>query len=409
MSNSIHQGGDPPGPRPGPESEGALSLDFSTRLNPIGPPPAAIEAARRALGRAGHRPEPGSPRLVERLAEYHGVPADRVIVGAGSTELLGLIGQSLREVLAFHAQALGDPSLPLSHLVDPTSGQFRRVSKHNEMRAQAWSGHVLGWEQDVLPREANGIFWTGHPDNPTGRAWDRSTLAKFVDESLGLLTVVHEGSLPFFPDEAERTMIGAASTRENLLVLRSMSSFYAIPGLRVGYAIAPPDIVTRLRQYQDPWTVPAHAEAAALAALDDAEYCERSLSWLAEESKRVVDRLWEIPGLRPAWPDRVRPDSAPPLPNFILTSLTQTDWDSIRLQEALAARGLLVRECSDFPGLEVGALLTGIDQLVATRGQIRVSIRTPVENDRLLVELADLLETTPPDRTGLAGGIGPTW
>ncbi len=407
MNLPIHHGGDPSSLRRRLGLGDAPLLDFSTNLNPLGPPPAAIEAARRALEAADRYPEPGSPRLVERIAELHGVPADRVIVGAGTTELLGLIGQSLREVLAYHAQALGDPSRPLSHLVDPTYGEYRRISKHNELRAEVWGEHILGWEQDVLPREANGIFWTGHPDNPTGHAWDRSTLTKFVDATLGLLTVVHEGSLPFFPDEADRTMIGAASTRENLLVLRSMSSFYAIPGLRVGYAIAPPDMVTRLRQYQDPWTVPAHAEAAALAAIDDVEYRERSVGWLADESKRIVDRLWDIPGLRPAWPDRVRPDSAPPLPNYVLVSLTQTDWDSIRLQEALATRGLFVRECSDFPGLEVGALLTGTDQLVATRGQIRVAVRKPEENDRLLAELADLLESGPPDQASTGVRIAP--
>jgi threonine-phosphate decarboxylase len=405
----IHHGGDPSNLRLRLGLGDAPLLDFSTCLNPLGPPPTAIDAARQALEYAGRHPVPGSPRLVERLAEYHKVPRERVIVGAGTTELLGLIGQSLREVLAYHAQALGDPSRPLSHLVDPTYAEYRRVSKHNELRAKVWGEHVLGWEQDVLPRDANGIFWTGHPDNPTGRAWDRATLTKFVDETLGLLTVVNESSLPFFPDEAERTMVGDAGTRENLLVLRSFSNFYAIPGLRVGYAIAPPDMVTRIRQYQDPWTVAYPAEAAALAALDDVDYRQRSVTMLAEESKRLVDRLWDIPGLRPAWPDRVRPDSAPPLPNFVLVSLTQTDWDSIRLQEALATRGLFVRECSDFPGLEVGALLTGTDQLVATRGQIRVAVRNPVENDRLLAELTDLLESGPTDRSGTGQGIGPTW
>ena len=247
-----------------------------------------------------------------------------------------------------------------------------------------------------MPVGANGIFWTGHPDNPTGRAWDRSTLSKFVDETLGLLTVVDEAYLPFLPDEADRTMVGSAVTRENLLVLRSLSSVYALPGLRVGYAIAPPDMVTRLRQYQDPWTVSEAAEAASLAALDDVEYREKTVELLARESRRLVDRLWEIPGLRPAWPDRARPDSAPSLPNFALVSLTQTDWDSVRLHEALARRGLLVRECSDFPGLEVGALLTGPDQLVATRGHLRIAVRNPEENDRLLVELAGLLRSDPP-------------
>jgi threonine-phosphate decarboxylase len=404
VNHPIHHGGNHESLRRRLGLGDAPLLDFSTCLNPLGPPPDAIEAACRAIGEAGRYPEPGSPRLVERLAEHHDVPVDRVIVSAGTTELLGIIGQSLREVLAYHAQALGDAALPLSHLVDPTYGEYRRVSKQNELRAKVWGEHVLGWEQDVLPREANGIFWTGHPDNPTGRAWHRATLEKFVSETLGLLTVVNESLLPFFPDEADRTMIPAAKDRENLLVLRSMSSFYAIPGLRIGYAIAPPDMVTRLRQYQDPWTVPAHAEAAALATLDSPEYREESIKLIAEESSRLVDRLWDIPGLRPAWPDRIRPATAPPLPNFVLVSLTQTDWDSIRLQEALARRGIYVRECSDFPGLEVGALLTGPDQLVATRGQIRVAVRKPDENDRLLSEMADLLASNPPDRpTGPRG------
>ena len=405
MNLPTHHGGNPSDLRRRlGVGEGAL-LDFSASLNPLGPPPSAIEAARRAIDDAGRHPEPNSPRLVERLAEHHGVSPDRVIVGAGATELIGLIGQSLRDVLAYHAQALGDPTKPLSHLVDPSSGEYRRCSQHNELRAKVWGEHILGWEQDVLPREANGIFWTGHPEVPTARAWDAPTLARFVDETLGLLTVVNESFLPFLPDEASRTLIPAATTRENLLVLRSFSSFYALPGLRVGYAIAPPDMVTRLRQYQDPWSVTSAAEAAALACLDDPVYRQRSVEFVESEARRLVDRLWEIPGLRPAWPDRDRPASAPGLANFVLVSLTQTDWDSIRLQEALLRRGIFVRECSDFPGLEVGALLTGPDQLVATRGHLRVSVRVSTDNDRLLAELAELLGSPPPQ----GGASSRTW
>jgi threonine-phosphate decarboxylase len=371
-------------------------LDFSASLNPFGPPPASIQAAREALGQVDRYPEPGAPRLTERLADFHGIPADRVIVGAGATELIGLIAQSLREVLAFHAQALGDPSRPLSHLVDPTYGEYRRVSALNEMRAQVWGEHVLGWTQDDLPTGAAGIFWTGNPNNPTGRAWDRPVLEEFVDHTLGLLTIVDESFLPFFPDEADRSLINSAARRDNLLVIRSLTKLYGFPGLRVGYAVTSPDMVTRLRQYQDPWTVTAPAEAAAMAAIDDADYRERSVDLIARESVRMIDRLWEIPGLRPAWPDRVRPFGAPPMPNFALVSLTQTDWDSIQLQEALARRGILVRECSDQPGLEVGALLTGPGQLVATRGHIRVAVRLPEENDRLLAALTEVLRSDPP-------------
>jgi len=391
----INHGGDPSGARRRLGLGDAPLVDFSSSINPLGAPPSAIEAARRALGEVDRYPEPGSPRLVERLATFHGIPSDRIIVGAGTTELIGLIGQSLREVLAFHAQALGDASRPLAHLTDPTYAEYRRASALNELRAQVWGEHVLGWEQDVFPEDAAGIFWTGHPNNPTGRAWDRADLERSIDGSLGLLTIVDEAFLPFLPDEADRSLVGSATSRENLLVLRSLTKFHGMPGLRVGYAVAPADMVTRLRQYQDPWTVSPVAEAAALAALDDIEYQEKTRAWMVGEPARLLDRLWDVPGLRPAWPDRDRPSGAAGLPNFLLVSLAQTDWDSIRLHEALARRGFLVRECSDFAGLEVGALVTGPGRLVATQGHIRIAVRTPDENDRLVDALADLLRSDP--------------
>ena len=370
-------------------------VDFSSRINPLGCPPAAATAAAAALGRLGQHPEPGCPRLTERIAQHHGIDPRRVIVGAGVTELISLIGQSLRDVLAFHAQALGDLTLPVAHLVDPCSTAFRRVSTRNELRAKVWGEHVLGWAQDVLPRAAAGIFWTGHPNNPTGRVWDRGTIQEFAAGSLGLLTVVDETSLPFFPDEAARTMIPLAATRDNVLVLRSFSHFYAMPGFRVGYAVAPPDMVTRLRQFQDAGTVTAVAEAAALAALEDEEYRERSADLMLRPTRQLLEQLWDLPEVQPAWPTRDRPASAPPLPPYLLVSLTQTDWTSIQLHEALARRGFLVRECSDFPGLEVGAILTGHDQLIVTGGQIRISVRTPEANEQLLVALKDLFRAGP--------------
>lgn len=370
-------------------------VDFSTSLNPIGPPAGVIDAARRAIDRVRQYPETGCPRLTERLAEMHGVATDRILVGAGTTELISLIGQSLREVLALHAQELGDPRLPLSHLVEPTYAEYRRNSVLNEIRTQIWVKHPLGWAHEFLPRSANGIFWTGHPNNPTGRAWDRDHLLSLVDDTQGLLTVVDEAFLPFLPDEGERTLTTSVPARDNLLVLRSLTKIHAIPGLRVGYVVASPDMVTRLRQYQPPWSVSPEAEAAAIFSLEADEHRERTVAYVAEEVPRVAERLWDLPGLRPAWPARERPADAPPLPNFLLVSLTDTSWTSAGLHEALARRGLLVRECSNFHGLDPDAVLTGTDQIVATRGHIRIGIRTPDENRLLLETLEELLLQQP--------------
>jgi threonine-phosphate decarboxylase len=387
----IEHGGDPGGVRRRLGLGDIPLRDFSTNLNPLGPPPAALAAAREAVGRATLYPEPGCPRLTERLAELHGLPLARVIVAAGTTDLISLLGQSLRDVLALHAHEIGDPKMPLSHLVEPTYGEYRRASILNELRTQIWARPVLGWNEDFLPRSAAGIFWTGHPNNPTGRAWNRERLCSLVDDSLGLLTVVDEAFLPFLADGPERSLAPDVAARDNLLVLRSLTKIYAIPGLRVGYALASPDMVQRLRQYQNPWSVTATAEAAALAALADDDHRERTRKFVAAESTRVIERLWEIPGLRPAWPARERPPGAPPLPNFLLVSLVETSMSSVQVHEALARRGFLVRECSNFNGLEEGSLLSGPDQIVATRGHLRIGLRSPRENDALLAALFEVL------------------
>jgi threonine-phosphate decarboxylase len=244
-------------------------LDFSAPLNGQGPPTGAVAAVRRATESIGRYPEPGAPRLVERLAEFHQVPADRIMVGAGTTELICLVGLAMREQLQPHTRINGLAEIPLSHVVEPTYGEYRRTAAQNGLRNRVWDGHVLGWDQDFLPEGASGIVWTGHPNNPTGRAWDRERLLDVVDNTHAGLTVVDEAYLPFLPDEADRTVVQDAVGRDDLVVLRSMTKIYAIPGLRIGYAVAAPEMITRLRRCQQPWSVTTAAEAAALASLDD--------------------------------------------------------------------------------------------------------------------------------------------
>ena len=91
------------------------------------------------------------------------------------------------------------------------------------------------------------------------------------------------------------------------------------------------------------------------------------------ELARLTDRLWDLPGLRPAWPARERPEWAPSMPNFVLVSLVDTRWTSSLVHDALARRGIFVRECSNYRRLEVGALYPGasalreVSRLIAAR------------------------------------------
>jgi threonine-phosphate decarboxylase len=372
-------------------------LDFSAPLNGLGPPAGAVAAVRRATESIGRYPDPGAPRLVERLAEFHQVPTDRIIVGAGTTELICLLGLAMRDQPQTHGRHNGQAELPLSHLVEPTYGEYRRTAAQNGLRNRVWDGHVLGWDQDFLPEGAEGIVWTGHPNNPTGRAWERQRLLDLIDNTHAGVTVVDEAYLPFLPDEAERTVVPSVVGRVNLVVLRSMTKIYAIPGLRIGYAVAAPEMVKRLRRCQQPWSVTTAAEVAALASLEDDEYLARTIELIAAESVRLTERIGDVPGLRPAWPARERPNSAPPLANFVLVSLVDTPWISTQVQDVLARRGLLVRECSNYCGLEPGAVVTGPGLSFETRGHLRICVRTPGENDLLLDTLDAVMRSDPTD------------
>jgi threonine-phosphate decarboxylase len=362
-------------------------LDFSAPLNGLGPPQGAVAAVRRTTDSIGRYPEPGAPRLVERLAEYHGVP--------GTTELISLVSNALRDELLHEAREAGDFDRPVSHLVEPTYGEYKRACAQNGLRTKVWDSETLGWNQDFSFRGARGIVWTCNPNNPTGRAWDRDRLLDLIDRSPEGYTVVDEAYLSFLPDEAARTVVPAVVDREQLIVMRSMTKIYAIPGLRIGYLIAAPAIVARLRRCLQPWTVTTAAEYAALASIDDDEYLQRTIELIATESERLTDRIWDVPGLRPAWPGPDRPSSAPPMANFVLVSLVDTPWTSLQLQDALARRGLLVRECSNYSGLEVGSIVTGPGLAFETRGHVRFCVRTPGENDMLMGALNDLMRTEP--------------
>jgi threonine-phosphate decarboxylase len=371
-------------------------LDFSASLNPLGPPPAAIEAARKAIDRSGEYPEPGCPRLTARLADCHNVPEDRVIVGAGSTEIISLIAQSHREVLARHLREMGDELMPLAHLIEPTYGEYRRASVLNGLGIRVHRRPTMGWGLDFVPPAARGIFWTGNPISPVGLAWERDVLLRKVDAAQRLSVVVDEAYLPFFRDEAARTLTAAAAHRTNLLTLRSATKIYAMPGIRVGYAISSADTVDRLRRYQNPWSVDSPSEAALAVALDDDEYLDRSIKLIEVESAWLIDRLWDLEGVRPVWPARRRPEGAAPRPNWVLISLVDTVWTSVQVHEELARRGILVRECSDFAGLEPGAVISGPDGVeIPTRGHLRFAVRTRAENDRLLTVLAGVLAGAP--------------
>jgi threonine-phosphate decarboxylase len=163
------------------------------------------------------------------------------------------------------------------------------------------------------------------------------------------------------------SMVKEAVQSSNLIVLRAFTKFYGMPGLRVGYAIADAATAGRLRGRQEPWTIDIPSEQAAIAALTDWGYAAKTRRYIAKERERLLSGLRLIGGIEPF----------PSPANFIFLKLTGID--SQLLTDRLGRRGLLVRDCSSFAGLD--------------NHYIRIAVRTRWENRRLLKALREILRS----------------
>jgi threonine-phosphate decarboxylase len=293
-------------------------LDLSASINPLGPPPGVRAAVIDALDRIPHYPEKHSPRLCSRLARQWNVDPAQILCGNGATELIHFAARAWP-----HNEA---------HLVIPTFSEFHRAYP------EAASSRF-----DTLP--PTGLAVLTQPNNPTGAALAFECLREWALSREGPM-LIDESFVEF---SGLPSAVAFTALRPDLLVLRSLTKFYALPGLRVGALIGHPDLITRLRAVREPWQVNALAEAAALAALDDAEHAARTVQLIGAERIWLWKRLWKIPGVRPIH------SSA----NFFLLML---DTPASDLCAWFLERQIILRDCTGWPGIEGEAVRFAIGE-----------------------------------------------
>jgi threonine-phosphate decarboxylase len=306
-------------------------LDFSASINPLGPSPRAVEAIRQAFDRIVHYPEPTARRLRDALAKEWDITPERLLAGNGATELLflwcRLQGPGTIAAPAFLEFHRTWPSAPIVPLENPSE-----------------------WP-------AEGALVLTRPANPTGHLPDGETIVAFAASRRD----------PVLVDESFIDFTGAPSlvahARGNLFVLRSLTKFWALPGLRIGVLAGD---VEAMREQLPPWSVNLFAEEAAIASLADPDHRMWSRAWLQSEAPWLADEL-----------SRLGFAVRPPTANYIYAR-TPLARD---LTRDAAAQGVLIRDCSGWPGLPEPA--------------IRVAVRTRSENERLISLFEDLLCVRP--------------
>ncbi len=349
--------------RPVEEVEQELKIHavkLASNENPLGPSPKAMAAARQALGEANWYPDGGSKRLREVLAGRFGVRPEEVFVGLGSSEIIDLASRVLLRPGLTGITSEGTFALyPIA--IRASGGKLVQTPMRN------YTFDLDAMAAAVTPETR--IVYIANPNNPTGTAFGAAEFDSFMKKVPGDVLVVLDEA---YTEYAERRDLPKAmeifKKYNNLLTLRTFSKVYGLAGLRIGYGIGHPTLVAEMNKLRTPFNVTSVGQAAALAALDDAEHVQRSVKMNRAERTRLLEELRKS-GLKPV----------PSETNFLFVPVG--GMDAKALCDELLKEGVIVRPMAwmGFPDA------------------VRISVGNPEENSELLAAVAKVMARRRPE------------
>lgn len=299
----------------------AAIVDFSASINPSGPPKSAIEAIIRGLSAINSYPDPNYSQLKSAIADFNHLSPEWVLPGNGAAELLTWAAWELSQC-------------QVTYLPVPAFSDYYRA-------LNTWQAKVKLCSLDLVSLETGAYSQAGlllnNPHNPTGKLFNREIILPYLEQFK--LVIVDEAFMDFLPPQQSQSLISLVENYPNLVIVRSLTKFYSLPGLRFGYAISHPDRIQKWQQLRDPWSVNILAAMAAEAVIKDKEFQQKTWDWLLPTRQKLWQDLAALPYLKPLM------GSA----NFLLVETTQS---SLKLQEKLLKKSqILIRDCLSFPEL----------------------------------------------------------
>lgn len=333
--------------RYGVSPERVIKIDGNE--NPYGPSPLALEALRGDY-RPNHYGDPDQRRLRTAIATHFGIPPESVVAGSGSDELIDLLFRLFTDQ--------GERIL----VSTPTFGMYAfDAGLHG---VEVVDVPLLeGWAYDAeamvdAAQEAKATFIPS-PNNPTGNTLPHALVDRLL--ATGTLLVVDEAYIEF---SHQPSLVQRAAAEPGLVVLRTMSKWGGLAGLRIGYGVMHPDTASYLMRAKQPYNVNAAAEAATIASFADTSVLDDRACTLAGERDRVATALQAQGWVHP-WPSESI---------FVLLRLSRGDGKTVR--DMLRARGIFARYF-DHPRL---------------RDHIRISMALPEQNDRVIEAFREIGE-----------------
>ncbi len=319
-------------------------IDVSSNINPLGPPPGLMRYLRGQMAVLCRLPEVDGREVSTRMATLLGVNPDRILAGAGTTPFIHDMFAVLRSRRVV--------------IVGPTYADYADACRRHgiapefflaEARLRFW---VDGSRLDETAGRADTVVIC-NPNNPTGAMISREELLVLCRRHPATRFVIDESYLPFVADAEHRSLIH--SGLENVIVLHSLSKVYRLPGLRIGFVIAAASIIELFRQRLLPWSLNSLAQAAIMYLTENMEsvatFVRKSRGFIGQERARFYSRLRDAPAFK-AFPSNA---------NFFLIELPFT-MSAARVWDRLAQKRVLVRDCSNFYGLNERFIRIAIHQ-----------------------------------------------
>lgn len=332
-------------------------LDFSASINPLGSPPLE-DVVLSELKNICHYPDITYSDFREAAASFVGVEPENVVPGNGSSEIIRIFS----EVCIDNGEVALIPS--------PTFGEYETQSR---LAGAQIVKTDIGLEEpkdldsvfdEALLRDAKAAFFC-NPNNPTGILTKRKDLMRLAErcEECGVFLLVDEAFIEL--SDPDQSLADLAPDMDGLVVMRSLTKSFGVPGLRLGFAVTNRKLAEIMNRARIPWSISSIASAAAVHLLKNKEFLEMSRQVVIKELEWLTGALTSI-GLRP-----LRSST-----NFMLVDVRSTGMNSGEIAERIMHEGILIRDCRSF----------GLD------GYVRVAVRRREENERLVIAFRKILE-----------------
>ncbi|MBP2627069.1 MAG: L-threonine-O-3-phosphate decarboxylase [Firmicutes bacterium] len=344
------------------QTGGELSeiIDFSANINPLGLSDNIRQTLYASLESIIHYPDAHGHDLKQAISQYYHVKDELITLGNGAVELMYILCHILK---------------PKRVLVTaPTFSEYEAAARASGATIEylylhADDNFTIDIKTLTEQLATIDIVFICNPNNPTGTLLNNVQILELLIAAIAYNTyvVVDESFIDFLPNDGSYTCRQLLAQYTNLIILHSLTKFYAIPGLRLGFALANPELTNQLHSGKDPWNVNTLAQNAGVAALNDYAYQHMSKEFIGKVKMDLYHSLLSIPGLKPYLPSV----------NFILINIKDINMTGEELRQAMASHNILIRDCSNYPGL--------------SSEYIRIAVKRPEQNSILVETLKKVI------------------